>query len=433
MEVLAEAGAADGDRGHPARAATRVVVLVGLGLGGEHDAYWLIRTVRERFPSHAILGCGANADPTAISRALFMGADGFVDKNIDPVEFLQALRRAADREMVLAIPAPPRRADRRGHRARRESTSSSPNASGGARRRRRGLTAREIAARLGVRERTVTTHLARIYGKLGVGQPPGGEPARGPVGARHGRHDRVARYARTNTAPRRLRYGAATPDGRGMRREQRAVLLGADHERVHVPPIQGRLPPLRVPTDRGVVVPDRRGNSSIRESTKTGLAGSANSKHDAHGCVTHRLRPGAGRSPRPARVCGASARIADAGVGGPAPERASRRTPPQHAHDGEVEPGRAGRAPRAGPWGSRRSAMIDRNRQTPTRSRRAGQATPSRRRARATSGRATRRRLASREVPHRRRRPTGKNKAPGHGPDRGRLPLGDQAATGGST
>ena len=32
-----------------------------------------------------------------------------------------------------------------------------------------GLTAREIADRLGVRERTVTTHLARIYGKLGVG------------------------------------------------------------------------------------------------------------------------------------------------------------------------------------------------------------------------------------------------------------------------
>ncbi len=31
-----------------------------------------------------------------------------------------------------------------------------------------GLTAREIADRLGVRERTVTTHLSRIYGKLGV-------------------------------------------------------------------------------------------------------------------------------------------------------------------------------------------------------------------------------------------------------------------------
>ena len=81
------------------------MVLVGLGLDGEQDAFWLIRTLRERFPSHAILGCGANADATTISRALFMGADGFVDKNIDPVEFLQSLRRAADREMVLAGPA----------------------------------------------------------------------------------------------------------------------------------------------------------------------------------------------------------------------------------------------------------------------------------------------------------------------------------------
>jgi DNA-binding NarL/FixJ family response regulator len=32
-----------------------------------------------------------------------------------------------------------------------------------------GLTARQIASRLGMRERTVTTHLSRIYGKLGVG------------------------------------------------------------------------------------------------------------------------------------------------------------------------------------------------------------------------------------------------------------------------
>jgi len=32
-----------------------------------------------------------------------------------------------------------------------------------------GLTAREMAERLGVSERTITTHLGRIYGKLGVG------------------------------------------------------------------------------------------------------------------------------------------------------------------------------------------------------------------------------------------------------------------------
>lgn len=172
MDVIAETGAADAGLEIVSRVRrSRVVILVGLGLTGEHDAFWLIRTLRERFPTHAILGCGANADATTVSRALFMGADGFVDKNIDPVEFLQSLRRAADREMVLAGP---------------QSGSVGQIAEGLERRRdldvrltprerqvltvaAEGLTAREIGARLGVRERTVTTHLARIYGKLGVG------------------------------------------------------------------------------------------------------------------------------------------------------------------------------------------------------------------------------------------------------------------------
>jgi DNA-binding NarL/FixJ family response regulator len=172
LEVLAEAGTADeGLEAIQRLRRSRVVVLVGLGLGGDHDAYWLIRAVRERFPAHAILGCGANSDPTDISRALFVGADGFVDKNIDPIEFLQSLRRAADHEMVLSGP----------------SSGSVGRIAEGIDRRRdvelkltlrerevlvvaaEGLTAREIASRLGVRERTVTTHLARIYGKLGVG------------------------------------------------------------------------------------------------------------------------------------------------------------------------------------------------------------------------------------------------------------------------
>ncbi|MGZ8630036.1 MAG: LuxR C-terminal-related transcriptional regulator [Actinomycetota bacterium] len=172
MEVLAETGSADEGLEIVSRVRrTRVVVLVGLGLSGDHDAYWLIRSLRERFPAHAVLGCGANADPTMVSRALFMGADGFVDKSIDPVEFLQSLRRVADREMVLAGPASvavgqiangierSRDLDVRLTQREREVLSVAAE----------GLTAREIASRLGVRERTVTTHLARIYGKLGVG------------------------------------------------------------------------------------------------------------------------------------------------------------------------------------------------------------------------------------------------------------------------
>lgn len=172
MEVLAEAGSADEGLEAVGRVRrSRVLALVGLGLSGEHDAFWLIRTLRERFPAHVVLGCGANADPSLVSRALFVGADGFVDKNIDPVEFLGSLRRAGDREMVLAGPAQAavgriadglelrRELDVKLTEREREVLSVAAE----------GLTAREIANRLGVRERTITTHLARIYGKLGVG------------------------------------------------------------------------------------------------------------------------------------------------------------------------------------------------------------------------------------------------------------------------
>ena len=147
------------------------MVLVGLGLEGEHDASWLIRTVRERFPTHAVLAMGANADPTMISRALFVGADGYVDKNVDPVDFLGAILKVADREMVLQGPVAAtvgqiadsielrRDLDVRLTGREREVLAVAAE----------GLTARQIATRLGVRERTVTTHLGRIYGKLGVG------------------------------------------------------------------------------------------------------------------------------------------------------------------------------------------------------------------------------------------------------------------------
>jgi DNA-binding NarL/FixJ family response regulator len=172
MEVVAEAGsAAEGfDRISRVRR-SRVVVLVGLGLDGDHDAAWLIRSVRDRFPMFAVMAMGANADPISVSRALFVGADGYVDKNVDPEEFLRAIRRAADREMVILGPVSSsvgeiadgieRRRDLDARLTEREREVLAVAA--------QGLTARQIATQLGVRERTVTTHLARIYGKLGVG------------------------------------------------------------------------------------------------------------------------------------------------------------------------------------------------------------------------------------------------------------------------
>jgi DNA-binding NarL/FixJ family response regulator len=172
LEVLAERGDADGALEALARIRrSRVVVLVGLALPRPHDAPWLIRTLRDRYPPHAVLALGADADPATIGHALFAGADGFVDKNVAPAEFLGAIRAAAGSGTVLVGPSQAEIgpiANELEHRkgielvlTPREREVLSVAAE--------GLTARQIAGRLGVRERTVTTHLGRIYGKLGVG------------------------------------------------------------------------------------------------------------------------------------------------------------------------------------------------------------------------------------------------------------------------
>ena len=172
LEVLSEPGDADEALDSLGRIRrSRVVVLVGLALGGSQDAAWLIRTIRERFPSHAILALGADADPATISHALFVGADGFVDKNVAPGDFLDAIRQSGDRQTVLVGPPMDtvgeiaNEIDRRKQIELRLTEREREVLSVAA----EGLTARQIAGRLGVRERTVTTHLGRIYGKLGVG------------------------------------------------------------------------------------------------------------------------------------------------------------------------------------------------------------------------------------------------------------------------
>ena len=149
---------------------TGVVILVATGLVGERDSFWLIRAIRERFPTHVILGVGADAEPQVVSRALFVGADGFLDKVLDVDEFTSAVRRAANGDVVIAGPAAASVGKIADGIERRRTTAFRLTA-----REQQvltvaaeGLTAREIADRLGVRERTVTTHLARIYAKLGV-------------------------------------------------------------------------------------------------------------------------------------------------------------------------------------------------------------------------------------------------------------------------
>lgn len=149
---------------------TGSVLLVGLEFVGEPDSFSLIRTVRTEFPSVIVLATGTDLNRNAISRALFIGADGFIHKNSEPDRFTQAVRRAASGELVLAgLPRGALGDIVDGIDAQRNAPSiltarevSVLSAAG------TGLTAREIARRLGMSERTVTTHLNHIYRKLGV-------------------------------------------------------------------------------------------------------------------------------------------------------------------------------------------------------------------------------------------------------------------------
>lgn len=146
------------------------VVLVGLELNGQRDALWLIRAIREASPQLVVLATGTDLTGGAVSKALFVGADGFIHKNSEPERFIEATRRAAGGELVLeGLPRGALGEIVDGMEPKRKATSPLTE-------REQmvltvaaeGVTAREIARRLGVRERTVTTHLNNIYRKLGA-------------------------------------------------------------------------------------------------------------------------------------------------------------------------------------------------------------------------------------------------------------------------
>lgn len=177
FEVLGEAAAADEAMAMilDLRSHQGIVALVGVELSGPRDSFWLIRTIRDRLPSLTILATGTDLQPGAIPQSLFMGADGFIHKNSSPERFLEATRRAAGGELVLeGLPkgaisefvetGAPRRAPAPTLTERELGVLTAASD---------GVTAREIGKRLGVSERTVTTHLNHIYRKLGVSSRTG--------------------------------------------------------------------------------------------------------------------------------------------------------------------------------------------------------------------------------------------------------------------
>jgi len=105
MEVLAVAATADqAVEAIEELHGSRVVVLVGLGVSGERDAFWLIRALRERFPEVPIvLMTGATLSDADKTLGLEAGADGFIPR---PENFPEIVDYIAERIRVRHAPAP---------------------------------------------------------------------------------------------------------------------------------------------------------------------------------------------------------------------------------------------------------------------------------------------------------------------------------------
>jgi DNA-binding NarL/FixJ family response regulator len=169
FEVLGEAGGAadvlqivESIKTH-----LRVVVLVALEL--DEDACSLMRAIRDRWPNLVLLATGTDLNHGVLSQALFAGADGFVHRNSPPERYVEAARRAVAGELVLeGLPRGALGEIVEGIDQQRSASTLTAREQMVLVAAADGLTAREIGRRLGVRERTITSHLNNIYRKLGA-------------------------------------------------------------------------------------------------------------------------------------------------------------------------------------------------------------------------------------------------------------------------
>jgi DNA-binding NarL/FixJ family response regulator len=140
------------------------VVLMDLRMD-EMDGVEATRIVRERHASVAVLVLTTYDTDEAIVRAVEAGAVGYMLKDSPTDDLVDAVRRAAAGESVLA-PAISRRLAERMHSVSPDALT--PREIGVLRKVADGNTNAEIAALLYISEATVKTHLIHIYAKLAV-------------------------------------------------------------------------------------------------------------------------------------------------------------------------------------------------------------------------------------------------------------------------
>jgi DNA-binding NarL/FixJ family response regulator len=150
------------------------VVVLDLSLPGEVQGFDVARAIRaERGPTR-ILVLTARTDEEAVFEAVRVGADGYLEKTVGVRFIADALRRIGAGERVFSPEQQRAALTELGRLAARAREASGLRASLTDRELQilemlsRGLTVKQVASRLGLSGRTVESHVAKLYRKLGV-------------------------------------------------------------------------------------------------------------------------------------------------------------------------------------------------------------------------------------------------------------------------
>lgn len=150
------------------------VMVLDLSLPGELQGLDVARRVRAEGRPIRILVLTGRTDDEAVFESIRAGVDGFLDKSAGVGEFAEALRRVVAGERVFR-PEHERGAVAELGRFVRGFRGSAGPSSGFTQREREileyltvGLSVKQVAKRLGLSPRTVETHIAKVYRKLGV-------------------------------------------------------------------------------------------------------------------------------------------------------------------------------------------------------------------------------------------------------------------------
>jgi DNA-binding NarL/FixJ family response regulator len=124
--------------------------------------------VRERFPDVRILIVSMHANPMYVSRALQVGASGYVLKTADAGELEEAVRRVS-RGLTYLCPAAARALEKARERgAEGEEPALTPRQREILQLVAEGHSTRKIAGKLGLSVKTVETHRAHLMERLGI-------------------------------------------------------------------------------------------------------------------------------------------------------------------------------------------------------------------------------------------------------------------------